>query len=282
MGALSRSWRLLTRSFAVLMSDKELMWLPVISGLFCLCATVIVGAIGLLLVLPIGIIPADPAQQKMLAKQMTPFFFLLYVVTYNIAAYFNVALVSIALDRLAGGHASLTDGLQTAWDRKWSIFQWALLAATVGMLLQTLERRLDFLGRMVTGITGVVWTLASFFVVPVLAVQNVGPAEALSKSAQIYRKAWGEQAVSAFSFAAIVFVFAQPALLLPPLAVFYGRTHILAGIAVAIIYFLLLAVAASAARGVLLAALYRYATTGEVSSGFHLDDVRRFTAAEEL
>jgi len=54
---------------------------------------------------------------------MAPFIFLLYVVTYSLTTYFNVALVGIASNRLAGGHATLDDGLQIAWKRKWSIIQ---------------------------------------------------------------------------------------------------------------------------------------------------------------
>ncbi len=277
MGAASRSWDLLKQSLAVLMSDKELMWLPVLSGTFCIFATFIIGSIGLLMVLPLGLgmIPADPAGQKLLARQMAPYMFLFYVATYSIATYFNVALVSIALDRLAGGHATLNDGLQLAWNRKWNIFQWALLAATVGMLLQMLdERRAGLLGRFLVRITGFVWTLASFFVVPLLAVENIGPIEALYKSAQMFRKTWGERAVAAFSFGGIAFLLVLPALLLPPAGVWYfGRGGVLAGAAVAAIYVILLAVVSSAARGIFLAALYRYATTGQVSGGFRLDDL---------
>jgi hypothetical protein len=42
MDTLSRSWDLLGQSLAVLKSDKELMWLPVLSAMFCLAATAII------------------------------------------------------------------------------------------------------------------------------------------------------------------------------------------------------------------------------------------------
>ncbi len=274
MGTLSRSWDLLGQSFAVLKSDKELMWLPVISAIFCLAAAVIICGTGLLVVLPPGPISHDAAQQKLLGQQMAPFIFLFYFVTYSLAIYFNVALVSIASDRLAGGHATLNDGLQIAWARKWSILQWALLSATVGILLQMLERRLSFLGRTITRVTGVVWTLASFFVVPLLAAEDMGPIEALYKSAHIFRKRWGEEVVGGFSFGLIFSLLTVPGFLLPLLgARNFGQTGMLAGFAIAVIYWLLLAVVSSAARGIFVAALYRYATTGRISGGFQLDDL---------
>jgi hypothetical protein len=273
MDTLSRSWDLLGQSFAVLKSDKELMWLPVLSAMFCLAATAIILGIGLIVVMPPGPFPHDAAQQKLLGKAMAPFIFLFYFVIYGLGIYFNVALVSIASNRLAGGHATLNDGLQIAWKRKWSILQWALLAATVGILLQMLERCLSVLGRILTRITGFVWTLASFFVVPLLAAEDMGPVEALYKSQQIFRRTWGEEVAGGFSFGLIFFLLTLPGLLLPIMGAHLGQTEMMAGFAVMVIYWLLLGVANSAAQGIFVAALYRYATKQEVSAGYDLDDL---------
>jgi Family of unknown function (DUF6159) len=273
MGTLSRSWDLLGQSFRVLKSDKELMWLPVISAIFCIAATAIVFGSGMLFVWPFGSFPHDAARQKLLYEEMTPFFFLFYIVTYSIAIYFNVALVSIASDRLAGGRATLNDGLQRAWERKWRIVEWALLAATVGILLRMLERRLNFLGRIVTSIIGFVWTLASFFVVPLLAAEDIGPVEALTRSASIFRQTWGEEVVGGFSFGLIFSLLSIPGILLPILGARFGSAGMLTGLAIAVVYWLLLAVINSAAQGIFVAALYRYATTQQISGGFNAGEL---------
>jgi len=273
MGTLFRSWDLLGRSFRILKSDKELLWLPVMSALYCLAATLIIcSAAAIVVVLP-AMPLHDVAQRKLLGQHLLPFVFVFYFVTYCVGIYFNVALVSIASDRLAGGHATLNDGLQTAWTRKWSIIEWALLAATVGMLLQLLERRLSLLGRMITRITGFVWALASFFVAPVLAAEDMGPAEALFESAELVRKTWGEEVAGTFSFGLISVVLALPGLLFPMVGARLGQTEMFAGVALMVIYWMLLALVCSAARGVFVAALYRYATTQQVSDGFHLRDL---------
>ncbi len=274
MGTFSRSWDLLAQSFQVLKSDKNLLWLPVISAIFCVCATVTIFGVGLLVMVPAGALPRDPAGQKTLEQAMAPFIFLFYLVTYSIAIFFNVALVSIAANRLSGGRATINDGMQAAWNRKWSIVQWALLAATVGILLNMLQQRLGFVGRFITSVIGIVWTLASFFVVPVLAAENLGPVEALYKSADVFRETWGEEVVGGFSFGAIFFLLSLPALLFPFLgAQLSGPAGIMAGAAVAVVYWLVLGAVGSAARGIFVAALYRYATTKEVAPGFHRDDL---------
>ena len=203
------------------------MWLPVISAIFCLMATVTIFGIGLIWVLPPGVpIPRDPVAQKELSRQMAPFLFLFYIVTYSVSTYFNVALVSIAGNRLAGGNATLNDGLQIAWQRKWSIFQWALLSATVGMVIQALEQKFGFLGRIVIRIIGVAWVLASFFVVPLLAAENMGPVEALYKSGSIFRKTWGEQVSGGFSFGLIFVLLTLPGALLPLMGARMGQMQL--------------------------------------------------------
>ena len=274
MGTLSRSWDLLSQSFSILKSDKELMWLPVISAIFSIFATVIICGTGLLFLLPPGPIPQDPAQQKILMNHLAPIVFLFYMATYSVTVYFNVALVSIASDRLSGGHATLSDGLQTAWDRKWSILQWALLAATVGTILEMIERRASFLGRILIRGTALMWSLASFFVAPVLAAQNMGPVEALYRSSQVFKQRWGEEVAGGFSFQLISFLLALLGVLPPAMGVHrFGQTGLMVGFAISIVYWLILAVVTSAARGIFVAALYRYATDGRVPPGFDREDL---------
>ncbi len=274
MGTLARSWDLLSQSFALLKSEKELMWLPVISAIFSIFATVIICGCGVLFVLPAGPMPQDPASQRMLEQHLAPFIFLFYVATYSVTVYFNVALVSIAADRLAGGHATLSDGLQLAWDRKWSILQWALLAATLGTILQMIERRSSFLGRILVRGTAMIFSLASFFVAPVLAAQNMGPMQALFHSSQIFKKRWGEEVAGGFSFSLISMLLALLGALPPAMGVHrFGQTGLMVGFAISVIYWLVLAVVISAARGVFVAVLYRYATEGRLPPGFSASEL---------
>jgi hypothetical protein len=191
---------------------------------------------------------------------------------YFVIAFFNVALVSAASSRLAGGHATINDGLETAWQRKGRVFQWALLSATVGILLRMIEERTPWLGRLVGGLIGMAWTLASYFVVPVLAAEDVGPAEALQRSADLFRETWGEEVVGGFSFGLIFALLALPGIALPLLGKILGPTGVAAGVAFAVLYWLLLSIISAAVQGIFVAALYRYAKTKHVSAGFRLEN----------
>jgi hypothetical protein len=270
-----RTWDLMGQSLDVLRSDKELLWLPICSGIACIAITVMMFSGGALLFLPqlrtMG--AAGPHQHPQLTQGMWAFTLLFYVVNYFVVIFFNVALVSIASDRLAGGHATMNDGLQVAWQRKSKILQWALLAATVGVLLRSLEDRMGWLGRIVISFIGATWTLATFFVVPLLAAEDMGPGEALSRSAGLFRETWGEELVGGFSFGLIFTLLGLPAVLLPIYGATLGRSQMILGTILAVVYWLVLAVTNSAVQGIFVAALYRYATTKEVPPGFNSGDL---------
>ena len=116
------------------------------------------------------------------------------------------------------------------------------------------------------------WTLTSYFVVPVLAAEDVSPAEALQRSADLFRETWGEEVVGGFSFGLIFTLLALPGIALPLLGKTLGPTGVVAGVAFAVLYWLLLSIVSAAVQGIFVAALYRYAKTKDVSAGFRLGD----------
>jgi Family of unknown function (DUF6159) len=270
MGNISNSWVLVKQSFAILRDDKELMLVPVLSAISCVLVTASYVGGGLLLLLP-EIRASATAGQPWHASTSTIAFalFIFYFINYFVIVFFNTALVSAASVRLSGGKPQLGDALRAAWERAGVIFQWAALAATVGMILKLIEDRSEWVGRLAASLFGIAWSLATFFVVPILAFEELGPIDALKRSSQLFRKNWGEEVVGTFSFGLIFFLLALPGVLLPiagaSLAGGYGAT---AGAALMVVYFILLAVVSSATHGIFLAALYRYATAGEGSLGF--------------
>lgn len=277
MERILRSWDLLQQSFAVLWSDMELLWLPIYTALAS-------GAASLLLLSGGALLFSDELFTQTFAgprlrplQQATPgmwiWIFLFYAVNFFIVVFFNVALVSVAGDRLSGGRATVNDGLAIAWQRKGKILQWAILAATVGITLRALENSLKGFGRIAAGILGAAWSLACYFVVPVLAAENLGPVEALERSAELFTRTWGEELTGGFSFGLIFALLSLPGLLPFFFGWNMGSMARLGGIALAAIYWLLLSVISSAAKGVFVAALYHYARTRQASGGFPLDDL---------
>jgi uncharacterized protein DUF6159 len=283
MGKFSRSWELVKQSFAILKSDKQLMLFPILSAACCLVVTAIIATGGTLLTLPS--FAAAAAAGERWTPAHAPFFypvlFLLYVANYFVIVFFNVALVGVANSRLVGGSWTMRDGLELAWARKGTIIQWAIVAATVGVILKTIEERLGILGRIVMRIIGVAWALACYFVVPVLAFEDLSPIEAVERSSKLFKDTWGEKVVGGFSFSIVFFLLALPGIGLFVLSLLLAvgtRSAVLIalGFIVMMLYFLLLSVVSSAVQGIFNAALYRYACFKQVPPAF---DGQLITAA---
>jgi Family of unknown function (DUF6159) len=275
VGRIARTLDLIGESFSVLMSDKELLWFPIFSGIACIAVSVVMLSGGALFMLPqLRAMGAAAKVNQPLSQGIWLGLLLFYLVNYFIIIFFNVALVGVAYDRLGGGKAGLNDGLEIAWRRKGVILQWALLDATVGILLRAVEERMGWISRLVGDLIGIAWNLATYFIVPILALEGLGPAEALSRSARLFRETWGEELAGGFSFGLIFTLLALPAVLLPIYGSTRGRGEAIAGVLFAIVYWLFLGVVSSAVQGVFNAALYRYATTKNVPPGFDTGDLQ--------
>ena len=262
-GSISRSWSLVKASANVLKLDKELMVFPLLSGV----ATVLVIAS---FVAPIAL----TGGWRFFAESNSPYLgyvlaFLFYLVQYTVIFFFNSALVGAALIRLAGGDPTVSDGLAIAAKRFPTILGYAALSATVGMVLRFISERVGFLGRLVVGLVGMGWSLATYLAVPVLVTEDLGPIDAVKESAGLLKRTWGEQVVGSFGMGWAIFLMALSwtavSVLVIALAAQISPAVALGAVGVAVLGYLFLSLFSTALRGVYTAALYRYASTGEAS-----------------
>lgn len=274
-----RSVRLLRESWAVLKEEKGLVVFPICSGICSLLAALAFFVPWLLLSgLPDrirGFSAGGPGHHAVRFGLTQPIhyvgIFLFYLVTYTIVVFFNVGLVACAGERLRGGHARAEDGLRFAWSNLGRIVAWAAVAATVGTILRAIEERAAWLGQIVASILGLVWTLATTFVVPVLVFEQVGPFDALKRSVAVFRKTWGE-AVIGNAGLGLIFGLAGLLGLVPLMLGFFALPWgIVVGGAIALVYWLALTVVQAALQGIFQTAVYQYAANGTLSPDFSPD-----------
>lgn len=265
---LTNSWELVVASARVLSADKELLIFPVISAI----GTLIV-SLGFLLpmILANGF---DAIFSQNLQIVGFIILFLFYIVQYFIIFFCNTALVGAAMIRLKGGDPTLSDGFRIAFSRFGVILSYAVIASTVGMILRTLSQRNRGLARIVSSFLGLAWNLATFLVVPVLAVENVGPIEAIKRSAALLKRTWGEQVVGNLGLGA-VFGLVSFLLTLAFLPVFILVVNQVQGwvlpVVVAVLFVLslmLVGMVQGALNGIYTAAVYQFASTGETGKFF--------------
>jgi len=266
-GRISNSFALVKASANVLKQDKELLVFPLMSAI----ATVLVVASFIAPIFMVG--PELFGEGEDVSYLAYTLGFLFYVVQYTVIFFFNAALVGAALIRLDGGDPTVGDGLAIASKRMGSIIGYAVIAATVGMLLRAIQERAGLIGRIVTGLIGMAWTLTTYLTVPILVTKDIGPIDAVKESAAIFKRTWGEQVVGNFGMGVAVFLMGLSWTLVSCVLVFFSigvlgsPSLMLLMVGVMVLGYVFLALFASALNGIYTAALYRFAMTGD-TGGF--------------
>ena len=266
--SFGRSWALFKVSWSVLKKDKELLLLPVITGI----ATALLWLSFLVPVFFFAVLGGISNAVYDVFFWIVLFVF--YVVSYFIAIFFNAAIIGCATIRLNGGDPTVRDGLRVATTRIGKLLGWAFIAAIVGMILHGAERaaRNNIIARIALSFLEMAWSLATMFVVPVILYEDVGGFAALKRSAGVIKQTLGESIISQFTLSLVAFLFSLLGIALIFAGVYvlivYSLVLGVALIIAAVAYFLFVSILFSALNGILVAALYRYAKTGKIGEGY--------------
>jgi hypothetical protein len=250
---LSNGWRISLNSFAVLKENKQLIVFPILSGLSMM---LIMGSFITAVFAAAGWDADNISEQSKTVNYIVLFLF--YVVNYFVVVFFNMALIHCTRLYFRGEEPTVRKGLQFSVSRIGAIFSWAVIAAVVGTILKIIQENVGSLGKIITGLIGIVWNIAAFFVVPVIAYENLGPIDAIKRSAQMMKQKWGESLGASFSFGLIQLC----AVLIVSLPLFFIGllVHPFVGIALAVLGILLVAVVMSAVQTIFVSAIYHNIT----------------------
>lgn len=265
MGVFSRSWELTKMSFRVIKLDREMLLFPLLAGIFSL---LFAGAV----LFPTILLDLLQSSRESVALNMVDYalLFISYLGMAFIATFFNVCVVFTTKTRFEGGDATFMDSIKFASSRIHLIFVWSLVAATVGLLLRTLDQaaeRAGGVGRIVVGILsailGAAWSLVTIFVIPAMVYHDLGPLDAIKKSTETLRRTWGESLIRHFGLGLIQFLFILlgVALAFASFAVLgsLGGTGMVIAISITVLYFLAVILTFTVANNVYNTALYAYA-----------------------
>jgi uncharacterized Tic20 family protein len=266
---ISRSWELVKASYAVLHADKELVVFPIIST---------IGTILVMIVFAVPMLLAGSFDRAIDNGHIGIFeytvAFLFYVVMYTVVIFSNSALVGAAMIRLRGGDPTVRDGIQIALDHIGQIVGYAVISATVGVVLRALRERGGLAGQIVAWLGNIAWNLATYLVVPILVVEGIGPIDAIKRSASLLKRTWGEQIVGNFSIGLIFGLITLAAVIVVgvPLIALAAATGsvavIVLAVAIVVVVVMGISLLGSTLNGIYVAALYRYAVEGEVADQY--------------
>ncbi|MDF0644890.1 MAG: DUF6159 family protein [Nitrospira sp.] len=259
---------ILAAAWRILKEEKTLLLLPLASSVCVLLLTAVVAAPAIIEGFT-GMPVPDDVPHVGSANAFGLFF--LYVSTYGVGVFFNAALALAVLRKFEGRSESVSTALSEAVSLLPQIVGWAVVSATVGVLLKGIERRSGMIGGLVVRMLGLAWSVATFLVVPVLVAQRTGPFDAIKESVQLLRRTWGENILAGLGFGVLYFFWALPGVFAFVIGAGLVPTHLATAIlimALAICYFPVLGLVLSTLSTIFDVVLYRYAKFGAVAPGF--------------
>ena len=264
---VGRTWEIIKICWGILQKDRELLVFPLYSGV----AMMILIAITFTSSLSTGTFEKLTAESgETLQSADVAFLAIIYFAASFIVIYFNSALIGAAMIRIRGGDPTVKDGFAIANSRLPQIIGWAVISATVGLILRILADRArnNIVGQIAVGILGGAWAYMTFMVIPILVVDKVGPIEAIKRSGSLFKRTWGEQVTANFGFGIISFlailIGAAPAVLVAMVAP-------VAGIILGVITVGITVIIIAALEGIFKAALYEYVAEDVVAEDFSTD-----------
>lgn len=182
--SLTKAAKFIKFSGSFLMQNKDLLIFPVISFIASIAfiALCILGAS-----FGYALLPQDSNSSALI---IALFLIAAYFTLSFIILFFTTSLYICALSRLEGKPASIATGMYEA-AKKWKqLTGWCLISATVGLLLQALESLNETLADIIAITLGLSWSIASYFVIPILVSENIGPITAVKQGAKLFGKGW--------------------------------------------------------------------------------------------
>ena len=267
---IGNTWRITKVSWRVLKMDKELIFFPIIGTL----GAVIIGAIAAGVFGAAGTFDrlggSDGAEFNVVDVIITliAYFGALYMVIFA-----NAALVAAARERLEGGDPNIMSGIRAVRGMWLAILGWTLITGTVGLILQALQSAAQssnngvvrIVAMILVALVQVAWAYITFFVIPVLVVERVGPIQAIRRSSGLLKQTWGEQLTSTFSFF-IIYLLAAIIVAIPVVALIFVAP--IAAIIVGVILGGIAIATVAAMEGIFKAALYEWVSEGKGSEWF--------------
>ena len=268
---IRQGWQLTKKAWAVVRSHPQLAKLPLTGGLLAVVAAIVLAGPGVFLVGSDSDATRIVGYVLIAAGAYTASFLIIY---------YNVILAAAANDALDGREPDLDAARQIARNHLPAIAGWALVSAIVSVILSVLRDRGGLPGRIAASFGAAIWGLVTFLVIPVLALEGIGPIEAVKRSGSLVRNRWGQQVTGNFVIGGISGIATVLGIVVAGLGVallntggagagLAGGALVLIGLAIAVAA----AVFGGATRGVFGVALYHFVAEDRAVGPFSTHDL---------
>lgn len=273
MSKRSNSKALTQQSWGVLKQHRYLLKFPLVGFLVALIPMAIAAAAG---------IGAAIAQDNENTPQVIIFgaiAVLFMFITAVIGNVFAGGLVTAVSRELQGQSSSFGDGVSSAMGHLGTLSKWSFVQLVVSMIISRIQGNggggSGILRSLVAATAGILWSLVTFLVLPVLMHEDTKVIASIKRSAELLKGRWGDQIKGRVRIGGfLIFAIVIPAIIAVVAGVVLsasGGISLALGIPLIVLGVFLFGLAlllAQAVQGVFATVLYLYAVNGTAPEGF--------------
>ena len=271
IGRIRASWLLFKESWRFLAADKELLLIPVAALVLNLCLLgIVIGSTVLL---------TQNSENPLFTGDTLHtldyvVLFMVYVVGAFTLALSQAAITHTVYTRLHNGNARLGESISVALSHAGTLFVWALITSTVGVILRMIAERSQLIGKIVAALMGAAWAIATFFVIPAIVIDKKGAVESIPFSITTFKRTWGETIVSNITLGLFFFLAYMLAIISVVGMIILGvyvenLIIILTALIIGVAWLVMASLAQAALEGVIKTVLYIYATDATTPTNFN-------------
>ncbi len=186
---MKQGWELTKKAWSVVRRHPRLARLPLTGGILAVVVALVLAGPGVLL--------ANADQDATTYVGYLLIALGSYLASF-IVIYYNVILAAAANDALEGREPDVAAARQIAKNRIPTIAGWALVSALVSVALNVLRDRGGIAGQIAASLGAALWGLVTFLVIPVVALEGIGPIDAIKRSSSLVKNRWGQQVTGNF------------------------------------------------------------------------------------
>lgn len=227
MGSWAESRTITKQTWGVVKANPYMLLFPVMAGVVGIVVVLVVGGAGLAI---LGVQGAfDDARVVADGGDLPTSTVVTGVIVLIIAAYLATlvtqicmaGLVHCANEEMHGRDSSFGSGLAAAFAHLPALLGWAAIQTLVGWLLSMIQGNggdniiINIIRLVLASLAAVVWSVISFFVLPMIMLRGKGPISGIKESVGLIRQTWGKQIAGGVRLGGMVFLIAfLPALVL--------------------------------------------------------------------
>ena len=274
-GRMKTGWLLFKQSLAIIKTNPALWRYMVMSMLVTFLFIILIIAITVIDMFTTNLIAVPGADDTYDVTLLGYALGVLATITMtSVTFYYATALSSHVLSIFRGEQTQYAQHIKAARSKLPAIITFAIITVIIGYILRTLEQRFRLVGWIISKIIGILWALATTFVISIIADSEASAPTSIKQSIALFKENWAETITSRVTLGGALFLVYFLVMIPVTFVLFmvfgalFGSVGLFIAAAIFIVGVVVLSILETLATNILNVCLYYYAKYGIIPPSF--------------